>query len=98
MHDSCCLDPPTIVVSPRNVTMVEHQPLTLFCNASGFPPPNITWYKDGGVAVQHGDTLSIKNVTRKDEGSYRCVVNNGLECDIDSAVSAVTVNCKSKAC
>ena len=61
---------------------------------SGLPEPNITWYKNGGSVIQHGETLSINKSGRADEGSYRCVVNNGEECNTDSAVAVVTVNCK----
>ena len=90
----CTLEPPVIEVSPRNVVLLEGQPLTLFCNASGFPSPNVTWSKNGGKPIKQGNTLSINAVKRGDEASYRCVVNNGEECNTDSAVSMVTVNCK----
>lgn len=87
-------DPPTILVSPRNVLLLEGQQLTLFCNASGHPAPNVTWHKVGGGLLAHGETYTVNNVTRGHEGSYRCVVNNGEECDTDDAVALVTVNCK----
>ncbi|KAK3748167.1 hypothetical protein QZH41_000891 [Actinostola sp. cb2023] len=84
--------PPSIVLSPQNVTLVEGQHLMLFCNASGHPAPNITWSKVGGNTVGHGDTFTIGSVVRGHEGSYRCVVNNGVECNTDSALTYVTVN------
>ena len=87
-------DPPTIIVSPSNVTIVEGQALKLFCNASGHPAPNITWSKIGGGIVGHGDTFTIGSVSRNNEGSYRCLVSNGDECDSDSSRASVTVNCK----
>ena len=88
------VDPPSIVVSPQDVVLVEGQGLTLFCNASEYLTPNITWYKVGGSMVGRGDTYHIKNVSRGDEGSYRCVVNNEEECDTVRAVAKVTVQCK----
>jgi len=78
------------------VVIVEGQRLTLFCNASGHPAPNITWYKVGGSMVGGGETFTISNISRGEEGSYRCLVSNGQECNTDSAIANVTVDCKYK--
>jgi len=86
------IDPPVIVVSPQHVVISEGQRLMLFCNVSGQPSPNITWYKVGGNLTGQGDTFTISNVSKGDEGSYRCVVNNVQECYPDSSVASVIVN------
>src|SRR6056300_318137 len=87
-----CTGPPSIVNPPKDVVLAWGQRLTLFCNASGHPAPNITWYKVGCSMVGRGNTFTINNIRRGDEGLYRCVVNNGQECDTDTAVANVSVN------
>lgn len=76
------------------MVIVEGQPLRLFCNVSGHPTPNVTWYKVGGTVVGRGEVFTISNARRSHEDSYRCVASNGKECNTDSAVAKVTVNCK----
>ena len=83
-----------IQVSPRNVTLLEGENVTLSCNASGHPAPNVSWYKVGGSLVAHGEKYTLTNVKRGHEGFYRCVVDNGEECNNDKAMAYVTVNCK----
>jgi len=42
--------PPTIIGQtqmPENVSVVVKNPVVLTCEASGMPPPAITWLKDG---------------------------------------------------
>lgn len=42
--------PPTIIGQtqvPENVSVVVKNPVVLTCEASGMPPPSITWLKDG---------------------------------------------------
>ena len=89
--------PPSLPVAPVRMTDIEvGKDLTLTCNASGDPHPNITWTKDG-VAVNQfnasGYLLHLVNVQRKDAGSYRCTASNGYGNDATS-VSIVNVNCK----
>ena len=45
------------------------------CTASGDPEPNVTWTKNGTYIVQN-NTLTIDNVTLKDEGQYGCTAEN----------------------
>ena len=62
--------------------------MTLSCNASGDPVPTISWTKDRSIISASGDSrisfgadnreLNIANVSRADEGEYRCVANNNL--------------------
>ena len=54
--------------------------VTCLCEGKGGKPPaNVTWYKDG---VQIGDTekediaLTLRNVDKKDGGTYNCVANS----------------------
>ena len=65
--------------------------LSLFCNATGNPSPNITWTKEGNNEhLGTGETLVITNSTTKSDGGvYRCTVNNGIG-DAKSSSALVT--------
>ena len=75
----------------------------LTCNAVGNPTPSISWTKDGSVINANGDPriifaeqntkLNITNVTRVDDGQYRCVANNSLGSATSNA-STLDVRCK----
>ena len=91
--------PPELTVVPeRKPLVVAGQNLTLRCNASGDPRPNITWTKDGIPANQFnvsGGLLHLVHVQRKDLGSYRCTARNGYGSNATS-VSIVSMQCKNK--
>ncbi|XP_048588277.1 hemicentin-2 isoform X2 [Nematostella vectensis] len=72
--------PPMIHIGPKDQTLNESNPLSLYCNATGNPSPNITWVKTGSqnVTVGHGHTLSINKTMTSDEGVYACVAENGV--------------------
>ena len=77
--------------------------MTLSCNASGDPIPTISWTKDGSIVSASGDSrisfgaenkeLNIANVSRADEGEYRCVANNSLG-NASSNAAFPNVQCK----
>ncbi|XP_076261821.1 fibroblast growth factor receptor homolog 1-like isoform X2 [Rhynchophorus ferrugineus] len=59
----------------------------LKCRAGGYPPPNITWYKDGKEPKrQLGDvkyshwTLTLEDLVTNDNGNYTCKVCNIVGC------------------
>ncbi|XP_019904855.2 hemicentin-1 isoform X2 [Esox lucius] len=77
--------PPTIVgVSPENVTVVVNNFVSLTCEATGFPPPSLSWLKDKGPVQPHtntlimpgGRTLQILRAKMSDGGKYSCVATN----------------------
>ena len=60
--------------------MDEGNNLTCLCGAEGGnPTPNVTWYKDD---LQIGKTrygkklLNLTDLTKKDNGTYKCVVQS----------------------
>uniref|UniRef100_A0A3Q2YR82 Hemicentin 1 n=1 Tax=Hippocampus comes TaxID=109280 RepID=A0A3Q2YR82_HIPCM len=64
--------------------VVLSKPLILECEAGGYPPPSLTWLKDG-VPVQHGDKVRVLDQGRKieimsamvsDSGRYVCVATS----------------------
>ncbi|KAK6480953.1 hemicentin-1-like [Huso huso] len=65
---------------PLNRTVSLHQSLTLGCEASGTPSPDIIWLKDGqpipessGIWMRNGGgTLRILRVRMEDAGRYSC--------------------------
>jgi len=65
------------------MTVKEKQDITLPCKATGFPPPVITWYKDGKVIGEERKQfkkrhLEIKNIAFEDHGVYTCTAENLL--------------------
>ena len=65
------------------MTVKEKQNVTLPCKATGFPPPVITWYKDGHVIKEERKhfkkrDLEIKTILYKDQGIYTCRAENLL--------------------
>lgn len=72
-----CSKPPGAMSPLKNQTVMSGGTLQLTCNASGEPSPDIWWFKDAAVLVQHtGSVLTIKNVTKHDAGQYHCVAGN----------------------
>ncbi|KAG7223188.1 hypothetical protein INR49_015796 [Caranx melampygus] len=49
---------------PSSYTAVEHTPHSLRCNISGFPPPDVIWYKEGEEVELQG------SLSRRDAGQY----------------------------
>lgn len=55
--------------------------MTLPCEAVGFPPPEITWYKNGHVIEekqQKKGHLELKDIKFDDRGTYTCSAENLL--------------------
>ncbi|XP_020280065.1 opioid-binding protein/cell adhesion molecule homolog [Pseudomyrmex gracilis] len=82
--------PPDIVDYDTSTDMVvmEGRNVTLRCSATGSPPPNITWRREDGQAIQlgnglevasvEGTFLNITKVNRLHMGSYLCIASNGV--------------------
>ena len=87
-------DKSVIDVSPSDVTIVEGDNVTLHCNATGNPAPNVTWTKDGNLTVlYHGETYRIANIQREGAGDYTCKAWNEVG-EPSNATAAVTIHCK----
>ncbi|XP_019412229.1 PREDICTED: hemicentin-1 isoform X1 [Crocodylus porosus] len=79
--------PPNIVGDlevPENISIVEKNPVTLICEASGIPLPSITWLKNGWPITMNsslrilsgGRSLRLTQSKVEDAGQYTCVVTN----------------------
>ena len=80
---------------PLSQTVNESDNLELFCNATGHPAPQITWYKlaDPLMPLSNDTALKVKNINRTDSGVYRCRASNGIGTGV-CASATVTVNCE----
>uniref|UniRef100_A0A8C6YIL3 Hemicentin 1 n=1 Tax=Nothoprocta perdicaria TaxID=30464 RepID=A0A8C6YIL3_NOTPE len=69
---------------PENISIVEKNPISLTCEASGIPLPLITWLKNGWPVTANssvrilsgGRTLRLTHTSVEDAGQYTCVVTN----------------------
>ncbi|KAM5299409.1 LOW QUALITY PROTEIN: hemicentin-2 [Ctenodactylus gundi] len=78
--------PPSIREDGRKATMstMAGQPLTLECDASGFPVPEVTWLKDGQLIpnasshhlLEASSSLHFPRIQEGDSGLYSCRAEN----------------------
>lgn len=78
---------PTFLKKPKNVEVLAGDTVKLECAATGEPPPEVAWHKDGGndfpaarerrMHVLHGDDVFfIVNARLSDAGVYSCTAHN----------------------
>ncbi|KAG9354592.1 hypothetical protein JZ751_001305, partial [Albula glossodonta] len=78
------LEPPKISGSgsPEEVSVAINSPLELECAAEGFPPPTLSWLKDGrplhrqAEVLRDGGLLRISKVQVEDAGLYTCLASS----------------------
>ena len=70
------LVPPKITDGDRVLKAVEGNVLVLECPASGIPPPEITWHKNGVKLNTSGNSLTLSNLTVSDATKYTCEARN----------------------
>ena len=66
--------------------VMEGETARLRCDVSGYPPPSVTWEKDGVAVtsesaklyVQGDNTLVVPRVGIEDAGLYTCVAKNDM--------------------
>ncbi|EPB79674.1 immunoglobulin I-set domain protein [Ancylostoma ceylanicum] len=77
--------PPVVRVSSEAPIKAIGETVTLFCEASGNPPPSLSWTKGGqpiinsveGVRISlKGTRLDIPHMERSDVGDYTCNAHN----------------------
>ncbi|MGH0177105.1 UNVERIFIED_CONTAM: hypothetical protein FKN15_011096 [Acipenser sinensis] len=68
----------------QTIIVTKGQSLVLECVASGIPPPQVTWSKDGAGLHQQNKTrfllsnLLIDATSEADSGTYSCQADNGV--------------------
>ena len=83
---------PSIVVHPRNQSIIRGNTVVLFCNASGIPEPSISWRKAGNsIVISMDNMLTLGHTTKKDAGLYVCTAVN-LKGSV-SASASIDVHC-----
>ncbi|XP_010148594.1 PREDICTED: hemicentin-1-like, partial [Eurypyga helias] len=77
--------PPTVVgTNPENLTVVVNNFISLTCEVTGFPPPDLSWLKNGKpislntntFIVPGARTLQIPRAKLPDDGEYTCIARN----------------------
>ncbi|XP_004688211.1 PREDICTED: hemicentin-1 [Condylura cristata] len=77
--------PPSVIgPNPENLTVVVNNFISLTCEVSGFPPPDLNWLKNGqpikpnthALIVPGGRTLQIIRAKVSDGGEYTCIATN----------------------
>ena len=92
--NSCCIVLVASSIQPieKRIAM-EGDYLTVSCNASGIPPPMVSWIKvGGGNIIANGSELMFTNINRSEAGEYRCEASN--ECGTASETATIEVQCK----
>ena len=86
--------PPRMTSHSDNKTVIEGSNLSLFCNSSGKPPPNITWTRVSEDEVLFvGNPWHIANIIRTYSRTYRCIADNGVLSPVNSTIS-INVLCE----
>ena len=81
---------PHITEHPEDITVINNEPVTLNCAATGDPPPTIEWYKDGKhihktpaarIVQLSGSLFFLRTQHSKydnDSGVYWCLARNSV--------------------
>ena len=75
---------PTVVISPKVLTVRENQNAVFQCSATGNPSPTVKWIQPTGslwsdrVQLKPRGILMVRHVTLTDTGRYICAATNML--------------------
>ena len=73
------LTAPEIILPPSNSSIPIHTSVNLSCMATGVPPPEYTWFKDGVLIPGETEAFFfLIEVQPTDRGSYRCKATNSV--------------------
>lgn len=92
---------PEITKHPQSVTKIEGDDVTLSCNASDNPEPEISWEKDGSTVTgndrirlsDYKKRLTITSLMREGNRNYQGVATNSVSV-ISSGCATLNVQCK----
>ena len=85
---------PLINISLGGKYYIEGSPVTIACEASGKPLPDVAWIRNGELESSGKKVVSLKfdNINRTDAGQYTCRANNSVE--VTSVDTKIVVHCK----
>ena len=83
---------PSTIHPLQNKTITEGGNLNLSCNASGTPPPVVSWVRISTRQRFDVSVLQITNISRSEARDYRCEASN--ECRNASEAQNIDVQCK----
>ncbi|XP_054629325.1 uncharacterized protein LOC129179722 isoform X2 [Dunckerocampus dactyliophorus] len=78
----------SITRGPDNTTVAVGTEASMHCTVRGFPVPMVHWFKDDCLLAKcsasfslhdNGQLLTFRNVSKEDEGFYRCEASNPKE-------------------
>ena len=90
---------PELDYASNNQDVCEDSMVTLFCNATSKPAPNINWtrvWENGTDRVQLpvvGGSYVMSNIKRSSNGTYRCTAYNGVGDPVNRTLEVI-VRCK----
>ncbi|XP_014002617.2 neural cell adhesion molecule L1 isoform X4 [Salmo salar] len=98
--------PPVITTQPESIIVFSAEDILLTCEASGNPPPNFRWTKDGeefipandpGLSVSLGSgtfmkTGVVSGPMSQYKGKYSCYADNALGTAVSNEVQLITEN------
>lgn len=58
------------------VTTLDGNKISMLCEVSGVPAPQITWDRDGVEVQTGGKFYSIDSADQGDSGNYTCIASN----------------------
>lgn len=96
------------IFSNFNEILVEQQigdSVTLTCQVSGIPDPNITWYKNGGIFASKDNATYEENIKQRmsiilndlqleDAGTYECLAKNRVGLDSETIKLKISSKCR----
>ena len=83
---------PSTIHPLQNKTITEGGNLNLSCNASGTPPPVVSWVRISTSQRFDGSVSQLININRSEASDYRCEASN--ECGNASEAQNIDVQCK----
>ena len=83
---------PSFIESIPDENITEGDNLTLTCQASGTPPPTVSWIKVSSGQRTNGNVLDFIHINRRQAGEYKCEASN--ECGNASELVNIDVQCK----
>jgi len=94
-------EPPNIhSVFPAHQLVNETDTFEIFCNATGNPPPVVTWTKigDSSKVYPTGKSLRVQNAKKSDFGIYQCTAESVRRENITAVATVEIDNCKLTLC